>query len=65
MNNNSHIRKAVFIYDVNRNFIGKYDGVMEAQRALNISHSTIKNYAKIGGVYKGYIFSYERLVSGY
>jgi len=36
---------------------------MEAQRALKISHSTIKNYAKIGGVYKGYIFSYERLVT--
>lgn len=61
MNKNSHIRKAVFVYDINGNFIAKYDGVMEAQRALNISHSTIKNYAKIGGVYKGYIFSYERL----
>nr|QYB19405.1 GIY-YIG endonuclease [Monilinia fructicola]QYB19466.1 GIY-YIG endonuclease [Monilinia fructicola]QYB19528.1 GIY-YIG endonuclease [Monilinia fructicola]QYB19590.1 GIY-YIG endonuclease [Monilinia fructicola]QYB19652.1 GIY-YIG endonuclease [Monilinia fructicola] len=65
MNKNSHIRKAVFVYDINRNFLAKYDGVMEAQRALNISHSTIKNYAKIGGVYRGYIFSYERLVTGY
>jgi hypothetical protein len=63
MNNNSHIRKAVFVYDINRNFIVKCDGVMEAQRALNISHSTIKNYAKIGGAYKGYIFIYERLVT--
>jgi hypothetical protein len=35
---------------------------MAAQRALNISHSTIKNYAKVGGAYKGYIFSYERLM---
>ena len=65
MNNNSHIKKAVFVYDINRNFIGKYEGVMKAQRALNISHSTIKNYAKIGGGYKGYIFSYERLVTEY
>lgn len=65
INKNSHIRKAVFVYDINRNFLAKYDGVMEAQRALNISHSTIKNYAKIGGVYKGYIFSYERLVAEY
>lgn len=63
MDKNSHIRKAVFVYDINRNFLAKYDGVMEAQRALNISHSTIKNYAKIGGVYKGYIFSYERLAA--
>jgi len=61
INNNSHILKAVFVYDLNRNFIGKYDGVMVAQRALKISHSTIKNYARVGGVYKGYIFSYERL----
>lgn len=63
INNNSHIKKAVFVYDTNRNFFAKYDGVMEAQRALKISHSTIKNYAKIDGVYKGYLFSYERLVT--
>jgi hypothetical protein len=35
---------------------------MAAQRALNISHSTIKKYASVGGVYNGYIFSYERLI---
>jgi group I intron endonuclease len=63
INNNSHIIKAVFVYDTNRSFLAKYDGVMEAQRALKISHSTIKNYAKVGGAYKGYIFSYERLVT--
>ena len=45
--------------------IAKYEGVMEAQRALNISHCQIKNYAKIGGGNKGYIFSYERLVTTY
>ena len=59
--NNSHIRKAVFVYDTNRNFIGKYEGVTDAQRALNISHSTIKKYAKLEGTYNNYIFSYERL----
>jgi len=58
----SHIKKAIFVYDINKKFIGKYDGVMDAQRALNISHSTIKNYAKVGGTCKEYIFSYERLV---
>ena len=61
INNNSQIRKAVFVYDMDKNFVAKYDGVMEAQRALNISHSTIKNYAKVNGIYKGYIFRYERL----
>lgn len=61
INNKSHIRKAVFVYDMNKNFVAKYDGVMEAQRALGISHSTIKNYAKVNGIYKDYIFRYERL----
>lgn len=62
INNNSHIKKAVFVYDINRKFIGKYQGVTDAQRALNISHTTIKKYAKIASVYNGYIFSYQRLI---
>jgi hypothetical protein len=61
INSQSHIKKAVFVYDVNKNFIRKFEGVMEAQRALNINHSTIKKYAKLNGVYNEYIFSYERL----
>ena len=60
INNNRHIRKAVFVYDINKNFIRKYEGVTDAQRALNINHSTIKKYAKLGGTYNNYIFSYER-----
>ena len=62
INKSSHIKKAIFVYDIHKNFIGKYEGVMDAQRALKISHCTIKNYAKVGGTYKEYIFSYERLV---
>lgn len=62
MNNSSHIKKAVFVYDTNKNFICKYNGVTDAQRALKINHNIIKNYAKVSGVYIGYIFSYERLV---
>ena len=61
--NKSHIRKAVFVYDKDKNFIAKYEGVTEAQRALNINHSTIKKYAKLSSSYNNYIFSYERLVS--
>ena len=59
--NNTHIKRAVFVYDNNLNFISKYDGVTDAQRALNINHGTIKKYAKIGGAYQNYIFSFERL----
>lgn len=63
INNSSHIKKAVFVYDINRKFINKYQGVTAAKRALNISHLTIKNCAKVRGVYKNYLFSYERLES--
>jgi hypothetical protein len=62
INNNSYIKKAIFVYDININFIGKYDGVMDAQRALKISHCTIKKYAQIKGIYNNYIFSYERSI---
>jgi group I intron endonuclease len=62
INNHSHVRKAVFIYDKNKNFICKYEGVTEAQKALNINHSTIKKYAKLNAKYNDYIFSYERLL---
>jgi hypothetical protein len=59
----SHIKKAIFVYDKYRKFLNKYEGVTDAQRALNINHSIIKRYAKISGEYRGYIFSYERLMN--
>ena len=61
INNQSHIKKAIFVYDVNKNFLGKYEGVTSAQQTFNISHNTIKKYALAGGSTHGYIFSYERL----
>lgn len=63
INSNSHIRKAVFVYDIDRNFLSKYDGVTKAQQAFNINHCIIKKYAKLKGSYKNYIFSYERLMN--
>jgi len=60
---NSHVKKAIFVYNANKKFIGKFDGVSEAKKALNISHTTIKKYAKVVGIYNGYIFSYERLIN--
>lgn len=61
INNQSYIRKAVFVSDTNKNFLGKYEGVKDAERAFNINHSTIKKHARVGSIYNGYIFSYERL----
>lgn len=63
INHSSHIRKAVFVYDNNKKFICKYEGVSKAQVALNINHSIIKKHAKLISAYNGYIFSYERLTN--
>jgi hypothetical protein len=49
------------VYDKNKNFISKYDGVTLAQKALNINHATIKKHAELKSAYKDYIFSFERL----
>ena len=61
INNQSHIKKAIFVYDKDKNFLAKYEGVMAARRALNMSHLTIKKFAKLRSSYNNYIFSYERL----
>jgi group I intron endonuclease len=61
INRNSYIKKAVFVYDINKKFIRKFDGVTDAQKTLKINHSVIKKYANLTSEYNGYIFSYERL----
>nr|YP_010218719.1 hypothetical protein LK370_mgp104 [Morchella brunnea]UBU98556.1 hypothetical protein [Morchella brunnea] len=59
--NNSQIKKAIFVYNINKEFIRKFEGVTHAQRELNINHDIIKKYALLNKPYEGYIFSYERL----
>lgn len=61
INNNSHIRRAIFVYDENLNCIDKYDGVTVAAKALKLNHLTIKTSALNKEIYNGYLFSYERL----
>jgi len=61
INNDSHIKKAIFVYDLNKKFIGKYEGVTHAKKVFNINHLTIKKCAEVNGTYKDYIFCYERL----
>lgn len=60
--NNIHIKKAVFLFDLNKKFIRKYDGVMTASKELNMSHAIIKKYSLQNKPYKGFIFSYEKLI---
>ncbi|KAG0632687.1 hypothetical protein HOY80DRAFT_914371 [Tuber brumale] len=59
--NSSHIKKAIFVYNTNKEFICKLDGVTHAEREFSISHEIIKKYALLNKAYGGYIFSYERL----
>ena len=51
--NNSHIKKAIFVYNKNREFMKKFEGVTHAQKDLNINHDIIKKYALSGAPYKG------------
>lgn len=60
--NNSHVRKAVFVFNLNKEFLHKFEGVLLAEKELNIGHEKIKKYALLNKPYKGYIFSYERLL---
>jgi len=58
--NSSHIKKAIFVYNLNKEFLYKFEGVTHAQKELNINHDIIKKCALLNTPYKGYIFSYDR-----
>lgn len=58
----SHIKKAIFVYNIKKEFIHKFEGVTHAQKELNINHDVIKKHALLNIPYNGYIFSYERLI---
>lgn len=60
--NSSPIKKAVFLFDLNNEFLCKYEGVVSASKELNIAATTIRNCANKNKSYKGFIFSYERLI---
>jgi group I intron endonuclease len=49
--NNSHIKKAIFVYNTNKEFIHKFEGVTHAQKELNINHDIIKKYALLNTPY--------------
>jgi len=59
--NSSHIRKAVFLFNSQREFIRRYDGILAASKDLGISHTVIQKRIKFKTPYKGYFFSYERI----
>ena len=57
----SHVKKAIFVYNIKKEFIHKFEGVTHAQKELNINHDVIKKHALLNIPYNGYIFSYDRL----
>ena len=64
---NSHILKAIFVFNrEQRSCSFKFDGIIEAQKALNISHDTIKSHLDSGKAYNNYLFfSHRVLESGH
>lgn len=60
---NLHIKRAVFVYNEKKEFIGRYDGVMEVSRTYKLSHLTIRRCANFNLLHKsGYYFCFERLI---
>ena len=59
--NNSHIKKAIFVYLINKEFLQKFDGVTHAKKELHINHDVIKKHALLNKPYGKYVFSYERI----
>jgi len=37
INKNSHVKKAIFVYNLDKNFIIKYNSIIQAQKELKIS----------------------------
>jgi group I intron endonuclease len=61
MKSQKHIIKAVFVFKDGQ-FLCKYDGIMSAEKALKISHETIKMNIVNKTTYNGYRFSYHRII---
>jgi hypothetical protein len=56
------IKKGVFVYDKDQNFITKHAGVTEAGKVYNLSHLTIRKCASVNVLHKsGHYFCFERL----
>lgn len=58
------VRKAVFVFDYKfKNFIKRYDGVMQCAKDIKISHNTINNVIKTNKQVGIYIFSSHRILN--
>jgi group I intron endonuclease len=61
--NSAHIRKAVFVYNAEtKEFIRKYDGIMDCAKDLKISHNAIKKAMINNTKVNNYLFSAQRIL---
>ena len=42
---NASVKKAIFVFDLNGNYLNKYKGILEAETQLGIRHEKIKKHA--------------------
>lgn len=64
MQNSAHIKQAIFVFDSkSKNFLRKFNGIVEAENALNIRHEKIKYSILNNQEIEGYLFSYHRLMN--
>jgi hypothetical protein len=42
---NASVKKAIFVFDLNGNYLNKYKGILEAETQLGIRHDKIKRHA--------------------
>jgi hypothetical protein len=59
---NSSIKKAIFLFDLEFNFIKRFNGIIEAEKYLNIRQERIKKAAISNSSIGNYKFSYYRLL---
>lgn len=63
MRNKAHIKQAIFVFELkSKKFIQKFDGIIIAEKKLNIHHEKIKHSIINNKPLNGYIFSYHRLL---
>lgn len=56
------IKKGIFVYDNDKKYINKYDGVTHVSKEFNVNHLTVKKCAELNLLYNNtYYFCYERL----
>jgi len=62
MVDNMHIKKSVFVYDKNKNFVANHSSVTAASKVYFLNKTTIRNIANKNSLHSsGYYFRYERL----